>query len=42
MNLLKREELNGLMELIKPLRYVTTREVGSIPDMQIWSITYVK
>jgi Protein of unknown function (DUF3800) len=37
-----RPELSEFVELIKPLRYVTNREIGDIPDMQIWSITYVK
>jgi len=37
-----RSELNEFVELIKPLRYITTREIGDIPEMQIWSVTYVK
>ncbi|TND08480.1 MAG: Uncharacterized protein FD123_2276 [Bacteroidetes bacterium] len=37
-----RPELNEFVELIKPLRYITTREIGDVPDMQIWSVTYVK
>ena len=37
-----RPELSEFVELIKPLRYITTREIGDIPEMQIWSVTYVK
>ena len=37
-----RPELNEFVELIKPLRYITTREIGDIPEMKIWSVTYVK
>jgi hypothetical protein len=37
-----RPELYEFVELIKPLRYRTTREIGTISDMEIWSITYVK
>lgn len=37
-----RTELSEFVELIKPLRYITTREIGEIPEMQIWSVTYVK
>lgn len=37
-----RPELNEFVELIKPLRYITTREIGDIPEMHIWSVTYVK
>jgi hypothetical protein len=41
MNEKAREELNEFVELVKPLRYITTREIGDI-NMQIWSVTYVK
>lgn len=37
-----RKELNKYIDLIKPLRYLTSREVDSLPDMQIWSVCYVK
>lgn len=37
-----RPELNEFVDLIKPLRYVTTREIGDVPNLQIWSVTYVK
>lgn len=37
-----RPELNEFVELIKPLRYITTREIDSIPELQIWSVIYVK
>jgi hypothetical protein len=37
----KREELNGFAELLKPLRYRTTREIGTIRDHEIWSICVV-
>ncbi len=37
-----RPELMEFVELIKPLRYITTREIENIPDMQIWSVIYVK
>jgi hypothetical protein len=37
-----RPELDEFVELIKPLRYRTTREIGEIPEMEIWSITYIK
>jgi hypothetical protein len=37
-----RPELAEFVELIKPLRYRTTREIGEIPEMEIWSITYIK
>jgi len=37
-----RPEMNEFVELLKPLRYLTTREVGDIHDMQIWSVIFVK
>lgn len=37
-----RPELNDFVEMIKPLRYITTREIGDISDMKIWSVIYVK
>jgi len=37
-----RPEMEEFVELIKPLRYMTTREVGDIPEMKIWSVIYVK
>lgn len=37
-----RPELCEFVELIKPLRYRTTRDIGDTPNMEIWSITYVK
>lgn len=37
-----RPEMVEFVELIKPLRYLTTREVGDIPEMKIWSVIYVK
>lgn len=37
-----RTEMQEFVEMIKPLRYLTTREIGEISEMQIWSITYVK
>ncbi|MET0466441.1 MAG: DUF3800 domain-containing protein [Chitinophagaceae bacterium] len=36
-----REELNSLVELLKPLRYRCTREVGEIKEHTIWSVTIV-
>ncbi len=37
-----RAELLEFVELIKPLRYLTNRDIGGVSDMQIWSVTYVK
>jgi hypothetical protein len=37
-----RQELDEYVELIKPLRYRTTRDIGAVANMEIWSITYVK
>ena len=37
-----REELIPYAEQIKPLKYMTTREIGELPDMQIWSVIFVK
>lgn len=37
-----RPELYEFVELIKPLRYITTREIGEIAEMKIWSVAYVK
>lgn len=36
-----REELNKYLELIKPMRYRTTREIGNISDYVIWSVAVV-
>lgn len=36
-----REELNGYLELIKPMRYRTTREIGDVSEYVIWSVTVV-
>lgn len=36
-----REELNAYLELLKPLRYRTTREIGDVQDHVIWSISIV-
>lgn len=38
----KREELGHLVELIKPLRYRTIREIETGENREIWSITFVK
>lgn len=37
-----RPELAGIADLIKPLRNRVIREVGDIPEHEIWSITYVQ
>jgi hypothetical protein len=37
-----RAEMKEFVELIKPLRYLTTRELGDVHNMQIWSVIYVK
>jgi len=37
-----RPELCEFVELIKPLRYRTSRDIGDIANMEIWSVTYVK
>jgi len=37
-----RPELCEFVELIKPVRYITTRDIGDISNMEIWSVTYVK
>jgi len=42
MNKPARPELTEFVELIKPLRYRTTREIGEITEMEIWSLTYIK
>lgn len=36
-----REELNKFLELVKPMRYRTTREIGDIAEHIIWSVTVV-
>jgi len=36
-----REELNKYLELIKPLRYRTTREIGDKTSYVIWSVAVV-
>lgn len=42
MNKPARAEMKDFVELIKPLRYLTIRELGDKPDMQVWSVIYVK
>ncbi|MEX2589236.1 MAG: DUF3800 domain-containing protein [Chitinophagales bacterium] len=42
MNKPKRPELDEFVELIKPMRYRTFREIDDISDMEIWSVIYVK
>lgn len=37
-----RPELTEFVEMVKLLRYRTTREIGEIQNMEIWSVTYVK
>lgn len=37
-----REELSEFVELIKPLRYRTVRDVEAMQNLEIWSITFVK
>jgi hypothetical protein len=37
-----RDELKEYVELVKPLRYRTTREIDGIPNMEVWSVTYIK
>jgi hypothetical protein len=36
-----RKELNSYIELLKPLRYKTKREIGGIQDHVIWSVSVV-
>jgi len=36
-----RGELNSYVELLKPLRYRTTREIGDIQEHVVWSVTVV-
>jgi hypothetical protein len=36
-----REELNKYLELIKPLRYRTTREIGDVIEYTVWSVAVV-
>jgi len=38
----KREELGHLVELIKPLRYRTVREVETGKQREVWSIIFVQ
>jgi hypothetical protein len=38
----RRTELEEFVDLIKPLRYRTLRDTENIPNMEIWSIVYVK
>jgi hypothetical protein len=42
MNKPRRIELKPFVELIKPLRYRTHRDIDDIGDMEIWSVIYVK
>ncbi|KAF5029455.1 hypothetical protein DSECCO2_648450 [anaerobic digester metagenome] len=37
-----RAEMKEFVELIKPLRYLTTRELGDVTDRHIWSVIFVK
>jgi len=37
-----RTEMKEFVELLKPLKYLTTREVGDITEMKISSVIYVK
>ena len=41
LNKAPREELNSYLELIKPMRYRTTREIGDITGYVIWSVAVV-
>ncbi len=41
LNKTSREELNRYVELIKPLRYRTTRKIGYIAEYVIWSVAVV-
>lgn len=41
MKIKARKELEPLCELIKPLRFRTTRDIGEFPEHEIWSITFV-
>jgi len=36
-----REELNAYLELIKPMRYRTIREIGDVSEYVIWSVVVV-
>ena len=38
----KRDELDEFVELLKPLRYRTTREIGEMGNIEIWSFFFVK
>lgn len=38
----KRDDLLPFVELIKPLRYRTVREIGDVAEHEIWSIQYIK
>ena len=37
-----RRELDEFVELLKPLRYSTTRDLEGHPDTNIWSVIFVK
>jgi hypothetical protein len=37
-----RPELQEFVNLILPLRYSTERELDGVPNMKVWSVTYVK
>ncbi len=37
-----RSELKEFVELVKPLRYRTTRDIGDIPDREVWSVNYIR
>ncbi|HTI12064.1 MAG TPA: DUF3800 domain-containing protein [Puia sp.] len=41
LNKASREELNAFLELIKPMRYRTTREIGDVSEYAIWSVVVV-
>jgi hypothetical protein len=36
-----REELNAYLELLKPMRYITSREIGDVQNHTIWSVVIV-
>jgi Protein of unknown function (DUF3800) len=37
-----RPEMEEFVQLFKPLRYQTKREVDFLPDWQVWSVTFIK
>lgn len=42
MNANTRPELEPLCDLIKPMRYRTTREIDDVSEHEIWSITFIE